>query len=184
MRCVLRNLAVLTALAGVVGLAGCTASEGTITGGQATLAANENSAAFLDRVSSQDRVSENDAMRGILMVLEGRDTAQTFGQRVQALRDKGILPAGADLEAGRAVTRGRLAYMICQACKIRGGIMLRVAGPSQRYCLRELQDRNMMREGFAQTPVNGMEFVEALTRAEAYRRTGKIPDRAGQIEGE
>ncbi len=182
MRCVLQNLAVLTALAGVGSLVGCTASEGTIAGGQATLVANENSAAFLDRMSSLEGVTENDAMRGILMVLEGRDTAKTFKQRVQALRNKGILPAGADLEAGRPVTRGRLAYMIYQACKIPGGVILRLAGPSQRYCLRELQYRDMMRKGFARTPVNGMEFVEALTRAEVYRRTGKIPDRAGQIE--
>ena len=172
------------ALAGVGGLVGCTAPEGTITGGQATLAANENSAAFLDRISSQDRITENDAMRGILMVLEGRDTAQTFKQRVQTLRNKRILSAGADLEAGRSITRGRLAYMIYQACKISGGIMLHLVGPTQRYCLRELQDRNMMREGFARTPVNGMEFVEAVTKAEVYRRTGKIPDRAGQIKGE
>lgn len=169
---------------GVGGVVGCRPPEGTITGGQVTLAPDENSAAFLDRISSQDRVSENDAMRGILMVLEGRDAAQTFKQRVETLRNKRIVPVGADLEAGRSITRGTLAYMIYQACKIPGGVILRLAGPSQRYCLRELQYRSMMREGFAQTPVNGMEFVETLTRADVYRRTGKISDRAGQIEGE
>lgn len=184
MRYVLQNLAVLMIFTGVGGLVGCTAREGTITGGQATLAADENSAAFLDRISSQDRVSENDATRGILMVLEGRDTAQTFKQRVQTLRNKGIVRAGADLEAGRSITRGRFAYMIYQACGMPGGVILRLAGPSERYCLRELQYRNMMREGFAQTPVNGMEFVQALTKADVYKRTGKVPDRAGQIEGE
>ncbi len=181
---VLQSLAAVAVFVGVGSVPGCVTGETKISGGRAALAPGENSAAFLDRISSQDHVSENDAMRGILMVLAGQDTAATFQQRVRALREKKIIPVGGNFDANRPIGRGKLAYMIYQACKFPGGLILRLTGPSQRYCLRELQYRGMMMDGFASTPVDGMEFVAALTRADVYKRTGKVPDRAGQIEGE
>lgn len=175
---------VIAVLAGLGGLAGCGAGAGTLTGGEAKLVENENSAAFLDRISSQVNVSENDAMRGILLVLEGKDQAATFDQRVEALRKRKIVAERWDCDAARPLTRGRLAYMVYQACNFPGGIILHLAGPSQRYCLRELQYREMMGEGFLLGAVSGMEYVAVLTRADAYKRTGKIPDITGKIEGE
>ena len=175
---------VIAVLAGVGGLAGCGAGGGGVTGGGAKLLENENSAAFLDRLSSQVNVSENDATRGILFILEGKDQAATFQQRVEILRKKKIVAERWNCDAARPITRGKLAYMVYQACEVPGGVILWVAGPNQRYCLRELQYRKMMGEGFPASPVSGMEYVAVLTRADAYRRSGKIPDVTGKIEGE
>ena len=75
---VLQSLAAVAVFVGVGSVPGCVTGETKISGGRATLAPGENSAAFLDRISSQDHVSENDAMRGILMVLAGQDTAATL----------------------------------------------------------------------------------------------------------
>ena len=69
-----------------------------------------------------------------------------------------------------------VAYMIHQACRAPRGVVLTLTGPSQRYCLRELQYLGMMSQGFPTTTVTGMEFVAVLTRAEEYRRTGKLPE--------
>jgi hypothetical protein len=184
MRSVLRDLMVIVVLAGVAGLAGCGAGPGTLTGGGAKLVENENSAAFLDRISSQVNVSENDAMRGVLLVLDGKDQAATFEQRVETLRKRKIVAERWDCDAARPLTRGKLAYMVYQACKVPGGVILRLTGPSRRYCLRELQYREMMGDGFLMSPVSGMEYVAVLTRADVYRRTGEIPDITGKIEGE
>ncbi|MCE5325337.1 MAG: hypothetical protein LLG01_02875 [Planctomycetaceae bacterium] len=142
----------------------------------ANLPPGEDSAAFLDRMSSQPAVSENDAFRGMLMVIEGQDKTADFRQRADALIARGVVSRQWDLDATRPLTRGQLAYMVCQACDIRGGVIMHLSGPSTRYCLRELQFHTMMGEGVEYNPVTGMEYVAVLNRAEIYRRTGKFPN--------
>jgi hypothetical protein len=162
-------------------LGGCASSRLTVTGENATLPKGENSAAFLDRISSQDTITENDAMRGILM-LDGSDKGGTFKQRVDLLVEKNILDPKGDYNASRELSRGKLARMICCACELSGGIILRLTGPSERYCLRELQYRQMMTPGSASTKISGMEFASVLTRADIYKRTRRFPDLVGNTD--
>ena len=164
-----------------LGLAGgC--GGGMVDNSQAALAANEDSAAFLDRISSQTSVNENDAMRGLVILLDGEDTHGTFGQRVAALRSRQVVSADWNVDAASSLTRGRLAYMIYQATEMPGGVILTLAGPSERYCLRELQYREVMGEGSVFTPVSGLEFVGVLGSADTYIRTGKVLDKAGTVD--
>ena len=39
----------------------------------------------------------------------------------------------------------------------------------------------MMSEGGMDTPVTGMEYVAVLGRADTYKRTGKVPDKSGEV---
>jgi len=165
----------------VAATGGCAATSLRVADGEATLPAGENSAAFLDRMSSLDTLTENDAMRGMLM-LEGGDNTKTFRQRVDLLIERKILDPKGDHAASRPLTRGKLAYMVCRACNLSGGIILRLTGNTERYCLRELQYRNMMTEGSGSTAVTGMEFSSVLTRADIYRRTGRFPNMVGDTE--
>ena len=176
-----RYYLLIAGFAAVVALGGCASSRLTVVGENATLPDGENSAAFLDRMSSQDTVTENDAMRGVLM-LDGGDKARTFKQRVDLLVDRKILDAKGSHDASRKLSRGKLARMMCRACGLSGGLILRLTGPSERYCLRELQYRQMMTQGSASTKVSGMEFASVLTRAEIYKRTGRFPDMVGNTD--
>jgi len=171
----------IAGFAAIVALGGCARSQLTVVGEDVTLPEAENSAAFLDRMSSQDTVTENDAMRGILM-LDGGDKTETFKQRVDSLIDKKILDPKGSYDAARALSRGKLARMICSACGLSGGLILRLTGPSERYCLRELQYRQMMTPGSVSTKVSGMEFASVLTRAEIYKRTRRFPDMVGNTD--
>jgi len=176
-----RYYLLITGFAAVVALGGCASSGLTVAGENATLPKGENSAAFLDRMSSQDTVTENDAMRGILM-LDGGDKTGTFKQRVDSLIGKKVLDPKGNYDASRELSRGKLARMICSACGLSGGLILRLTGPSERYCLRELQYRQMMTPGSASTKVSGMEFASVLTRAEIYKRTRRFPDMVGNTD--
>jgi len=178
----MRRIACLTAAAacGLV-MAGCQTGEPAIVNGQAALPEQENSAAFLDRISSLPNVSENDAMRGVLMLLDGKDEATNFAERVEKLRVRRII-GDWDCDAGRPISKGKYAYMIYQATKLPGGVTLTVIGPTQRYCLRELQYREVMSEGWIFSKVTGMEYVAVLGRADVYARTGRLPDKSGDVE--
>lgn len=143
----------------------------------------EESDGFLDRISSQDNVTENDAMRGVLMLINGEDTAKSFAERTRLLAEKNIVSRNWTFSGDRPITRGKLAYIIYQACEMGGGVILAVTGPSQRYCLRELQFQKMMsKSGSFYSNVSGMEFVAVLGRADVFKRTGKVPTKAGDIE--
>ncbi|HET6427784.1 MAG TPA: hypothetical protein VFJ30_05205 [Phycisphaerae bacterium] len=151
--------------------AGCTA-PGAVGGGQMPLSA-ANSAAFLDELSSQPQVTEAQAFRGLLLVLDN-DRQMTFAEAVSALKQTGIVSQSWDFQADRPITRGKLAYMFYQACHMRGGLTLTLTGPSQRYCLRELQYRGYMAPGLFYNKVTGMEFIAVLTRADELRQTGEV----------
>jgi hypothetical protein len=179
----LRNMGVATAsLLIFTCCVGC--DNGEIISRSEALPKGEDSAGFLDRVSSMQEVSENDAMRGILMLIDGDDTAESFEQRVQTLQDRGIVAKSWDYVSGRGITRGKYAFMIYQAAKFRGGIILGLTGPSRRYCLRELQFKKVMCNGPMLTQIPGTEYVAVLGRADTFIRTGYVPNRSGEIREE
>ena len=156
-------------------LAGCGPQALRIRNGEQVLPADQGSPGFLDRVSSQPRVSENDAYRGVLMLLDGQDKDQTFQQRTENLAARGMVDRSWTHDAARPLTRGRLAYMICRACDIRGGVVLHLTGPNPWYCLKELEYQRLMAPGTIFAETTGMEFVAVLGRADVLRRTGELP---------
>ncbi len=181
----LRILMIVVVPAAAASLAGGCSQQGgpNILNPDAVLPPEKSSAAFLDRASSLVAVSQNDAMRGILFLLEGEDNADNFAQRVKTLHFKSVIPAGWKYDASKPLNRGQLAYMIYQACGINGGVILQLTGPSRRYCLRELKYRRIMAEGLANTEVTGMEFVAVLKRADAYIEYGHVPEDSKIPEG-
>jgi len=164
-------------------MAGCGQGALRVTGQDATLPVDEASPAFLDRVASQPGISQNDAMRGVLLLLDGQDGARDFRQRVEKLLARKIVPAWWEFDAKAALTRGQLAYMVYQACKIQGGLIVTLTGPSGRYCLREMQYQRFMAAGMVNSRVTGMEFVAVMARADAFLETGQVPRTLSPVEG-
>jgi hypothetical protein len=167
-------LSLVLLVMGAAALAGC--GPGTVAQPQAALPGGEESAAFLDRLSSQKTVSENDAMRGILYLVEGKDTCTTFQERVKHLQDLKIVGTGWALNAEHPVTRGEMAYMVYQALKVKGGVILTLTGPTQWYCAKELKFQGFMTSSIITTEVSGSEYVALIARADGYKATGDVPD--------
>ncbi len=166
----------LLGLACAAGMVGCSNQTLAVASPTAKLPAGEGSPEYLDRISSQSKVSQDDAMRGMLLLLSGEDDSETFETRVKTLMEKRIVPASWSFAGDKPITRGQLAYMVFQASGMPGGLVLTVFGPSQRYCLRELQYRGFVSAGEMFSEVSGMEFVAVLTRLDTYLETGKVPD--------
>ncbi len=169
----------------VVAMASCQAVNDSprVLGGDVGLSAVD-SAAYLDGISSLPTVSEAEAFKGILLVLTKPHKA-TFAQAVAALQERKIVGANWDFQADRAITKGRIAYMTYQACGLKGGLTLQLTGPSQRYCLKELQYRGLISPGVTYNAITGMEYVAVLGRIDEFRQTGKVAgasDREGGLE--
>jgi hypothetical protein len=165
--------------------AGCQQGPPKISQGQALLPGDEDSAGFLDRMSSQRTVTQNDAMRGVLLLIDNdKDDSADFASRVQSLRKRDIVPNNWNFQADKPLTKGQLAYMIYQACHVRGGLTLLLTGPSQRYCLRELQYQRVMSNGTMFDQVTGMEYVGVIQRALSYvENDGQVPENKATLTG-
>ncbi len=149
----------------------------------ATFPTGEDSADFLDRISDVEVMDMNNALHGLCLLLEGKDEFSDFQARVDMLKRKGIIASDWPFSANQPLTKGRLAYLAYQASGIKEkGVVLSLFGPSQRYCLRELQYRGMMAPGGESMRVTGMEFAAVITRADTYKRTGLFPNEVGQPE--
>jgi hypothetical protein len=144
----------------------------------------EDSAAYLDRMGSlKGCVNENDAMRGILLLLDGEDKSANFTERVNKLASRGIVDRSWTFDASRPLTRGKMAYMVCQTCDIDGGVIMTVLGPSTRYCLRELRYKGIVVKPYEYGEVTGLEYVAVLSRADNYVNTGHPLVLSGEVPG-
>ncbi len=164
------SFAILISVGAVI--AGCAENGAVeITGGDQQLA-NEGSAAYLDRISSMKTISENQAFHGILLLMNSEDPHGTFESRVKELLSRDIARRSWDFSADRPLRRGRMAYLVCRLCGIEGGVVMRLVGPNERYCLRELKYKGIVRNSSPSGIVSGFEFAAVLARADTYMNEG------------
>ena len=120
----------------------------------------------------QRRVASNDeALHALLLFVDSSDPAADYAGRVQALREKQMLPAGFDGPAESAVKRGTVAVALARALQIKGGLTMRLFGPSPRYAVRELQYMNLFPQSSPQQTFSGQELLGIIARAEDYQRS-------------
>jgi len=94
--------------------------------------------AFYRVLAAKANATFDDAVRGffeLTVEVSGRDVP--FAKQAQALSDMQIIKSKWSGAPKAKLTRGRVAYMICTACGIEGGLTMRVFGASERYAFRE-----------------------------------------------
>ena len=172
-------------LVGAVTMAGCQAArvERPLT---AQWAGNDADAQleFWHRLAEEPVTSNDDAFHGLLLFFDGQDPAADYAGRVAALRERGLLPAGFDEPAERAVSRGTLAVALVRALNIRGGVLMTLTGRNPRYAVRELQYLGVYPPSSENQTFNGAEFLGVIGKAEDYERgNGGGGNDAGGDEG-
>lgn len=167
----------LAAVLAAAMLAGCQA--GPVQQGDAPALVTDDSAGYLDGLAARPEVTQDEAFAGLVLLLDGAAAEEPFEARVETLRQRGIVDRTWTFDPARTVTFGQAAYMLYQVFHERGlvgGATLMLLGPTQRYALREMQFQRLMGEGFVYQRITGMEYVAMLTRADAYIRTGRVPE--------
>lgn len=117
------------------------------------------------------RVASNDeAFHALLLFIDGADPAADYDTRVQAMRDRKMLPAAFNGTAGEAVKRGTLAVALARALEVKGGLSMRLFGPTPRYAVRELQYAGLFPQSSPQQTFSGPELLGIIARAEDFQR--------------
>jgi hypothetical protein len=125
---------------------------------------------FLHTLADRHIASNDEAFHGLILFLDGNDPAADYPARVVALRARGMLPTGFDESADHAVERGTLAVALVKALSIKGGLTMRVLGPTPRYAVHELQYLDIYPPSSPNQTFKGSEFLSILSKAEDYQK--------------
>jgi len=135
-------------------------------------AGKESRTAYLRRIFEKDRASYGDACRAVLSILKDEHTDADFAAIWGDLSGRGVVSADWKLQETSLLTKGTLAYMLCQALEIKGGLTMRLFGINRRYALRECQHRGLIVGGVVDEFVTGRELLDVITNATIYREQG------------
>lgn len=122
-------------------------------------------------LADRNLVSNNEAFHGILLFVDGKDEAETYEARVQALKGRKLLPGSFNEPADNAVTRGTLAVAVVHILNIKGGASLRMFPESPRYAVRELMAEDLFPASSEHQTFSGPEFLGVIGRTEDYQRS-------------
>jgi hypothetical protein len=132
---------------------------------------------FWHQLNDRPVACNDEAFHGLLLYLDGDDPNADYAARVNAMKSRGMLPAGFDRPADEAVTRGNLAVAIARALQIKGGIVMHVARTSPRYATRELIYLDLYPTTSSPNQTfSGSEFVGVMGRVEDWQRGNAAAD--------
>ena len=122
--------------------------------------------AYWHGLADRPLVNNNEALNGLIVLINSDDPTQSYEQRVQWLAERDYIEAGFDRPPNESVERGLIASVIAQVLDIEGGLTMRLIGPHPRYATRELVYLDIMEPGTSQQGMSGIEFVGLIAEAE------------------
>ena len=137
--------------------------------------------AFWHNLHDRPVVTNDEALHALLLFFEGEDPADNYAARVEAAKQRGWVPQDFDAKANAGVRRGTLAVAIVEALEIKGGVWLRLLGPTPRYATRELEYMNLMPPSSPQQIMGGAAFLGLISRVEDYQRRNGRPTPAPEL---
>jgi len=153
-------------LCGVVGLAGVLLM----------VPALEADNAFYRDLAARRTATFEDAVRGFFELVVGASADDVpFDKQAQALVDMNVIGSKWAADPKAKLTRGRAAYMICTACGVRGGVTMRVFGPSERYAVRECVFMGVWEDANPRDDLSGSELMGLLKWCIDYLDARKRP---------
>ena len=123
---------------------------------------------FWHKLADEPLTSNDEALHALTILANESDTAKTYAQRVQWMKDHGNLPSGWSGAPDDAVERGTVASILTKIMKIDGGLSMWILGNNPRYSTRELVYLRLMPPSTPQQGIAGIDFVGMISKAEAY----------------
>jgi hypothetical protein len=126
------------------------------------------------RVLADQRVSTmKDACRVITIFLGKEAELKDFQSQLSHLQSENIIPKKANTHPDAAIHKDELAYMVFQALKLNGGVMLNALRPflgvTPRYAYKECVYYKLIEDENPKALVEGKELIGVLSRMSAFQ---------------
>jgi hypothetical protein len=128
---------------------------------------------YLDALNSQVVVTNNDALHGLITFADGTDLATDYEGRVRVAREKGWVGSNWSPPASESASVGWMAVAGVKILGIKGGLTMRIFGPTPRYATRELVFNGVLPLRTDNQSLSGAEFIDFLNRLGRIQRYGK-----------
>ncbi len=134
-------------------------------------------------------VTVDEACRAMLILADGEDKTQSWTARRDELVRRGLIRSAWGLRPDHVADRGTVAYMVCEICRIGGGVNRLLLGSwglgDRRYAYRELVHIGLMPAGTEWQYVTGGQMVALLGKADALmEKKGLYESEAFELEAE
>jgi hypothetical protein len=146
-----------------------------------------NDAEFFMMLNYKKAAMLPDGYRAVAILARGLDDLKDPAKCRDYLVEKKIARSSWGNDPKEPLTKGRLAYMVCQALGIKGGLIMRLTGPTERYCLLECAYLEFIINGADYQNCTGGELTSVIDRADAYQlkeaqAAGKQPKAVDPLE--
>lgn len=128
----------------------------------------------LRRLYEKDKATYGDALRLVLGLAKDAPSEGDFAAVRQEALDRTLVESGWEIAESAPVDKGTVAYMLCRALGIKGGVTMRLFGISRRYAFRECVYLKLIAGGTPGERVTGRELIDILAAAEDYRKGGTL----------
>ena len=127
--------------------------------------------AFFRVLAAKPNATMEDAVKAVYMLKVEESPAEkmTFTEICDILLQKRLIRASYAKDPSRLVNRGQMAYMICRALGIKGGLTMRIFGVSERYGYRECVYLGLLPAGTRVDRISGSEMLGILAQAVDYQ---------------
>ena len=136
-------------------------------------ASAENAEFFRQMREKDDPTTLLDGYRVALALLEQSYADVGFEEARSKLLEADVIREKWKPDPKEKITRGKVAYILVKILKIKGGLTMRLFGPSERYALKELKFMDLMDGGMTWRSVSGRELVAILARADEHMQEQK-----------
>jgi hypothetical protein len=122
---------------------------------------------FLEQLETVPAVTNDDALHALFLLERGEDPYETYEERYEEARRLGWVPLkGEPPPALQSAPVGMVSVAVVRIAGIKGGLTMRLIGPTQRASTRELVYLNVIPDRTAWQALTGPELIEMLGRAD------------------
>ncbi len=127
----------------------------------------EDEQAFWTDLETRRVVTNNDALHGLLLAADGADPNPSYEDRLFAARERGWIGDAFQPDsrpANQSANIGDLSVVACRIADIKGGVTMRILGPTPRYATKELVHMGMIPDRGENQSMSGLEFIDFVSR--------------------
>lgn len=134
---------------------------------------------FWHTLPTRSAVCNDEGLHGLFLLADGDDPSGSYPKRVELAKARGWVGKDFDEAGNLAMQRGTLAQAVAVICKIEGGVMMRVFGPTPRYATRELVYMRMMADPSTENQaITGLEYMGVISKAQDHIMLTTPPEQA------
>ncbi len=124
---------------------------------------------FWHSLPGRSAVCNDEGLHGLILLADGDDSTGGYLKRVELAKQRGWVSADFNEAGNLAMQRGTLAQAIVVICKIKGGVLLQLLGPTPRYATRELVYMRLMGDPSTENlAITGLEYMGVISKAQDY----------------